>query len=348
MQSLSDSNTYQVNMTSVSPVDPKLSNPKVTGVIVSVREGGSYDKALTEYEQISRDGKVNVHVVTSNYIEELLSLFLGKDRTTDDSMILQRSKSIYDDIQNVPSNKVIFNWECCAGWCFHHGSEVMTEFKHKELTVYLMGFILSKGYMIMCADFALKALISCWEPNVFGPCPFRNIGECTGPLKLSFDTEVLKSCDSSQLRYLGNLSEKGEAVIQTMGSTIVYAVDSGVTTDRYELKVLTVASDFHNCQKFQSYVRTALNTEQKGTAGHVILKYPSGGILLTSNGHFCELKKVNTNAQRLQEVSSGIGEKYSQYVKQRLSQARELGGTMMEEAESNVLASEMINRVTSY
>ena len=35
--------------------------------------------------------------------------------------------------------------------------------------------------------------------------------------------------------------------------------------------------------------------DYKGTAGHVLLKYKSGGLLLTSMGHWIELLKIDTS-----------------------------------------------------
>jgi len=33
----------------------------------------------------------------------------------------------------------------------------------------------------------------------------------------------------------------------------------------------------------------------EGTAGHVLLTYPSGGMILTSMGHWVELMKIDTS-----------------------------------------------------
>ena len=39
--------------------------------------------------------------------------------------------------------------------------------------------------------------------------------------------------------------------------------------------------------------------EHEGAAGHVLLTYPSGGMILTSMGHWIELMKIDTSAEKL-------------------------------------------------
>ena len=43
--------------------------------------------------------------------------------------------------------------------------------------------------------------------------------------------------------------------------------------------------------------------EHKGSAGHVLLTYPSGGMILTSMGHWVELMKIDTSADKIFEVA---------------------------------------------
>ena len=43
--------------------------------------------------------------------------------------------------------------------------------------------------------------------------------------------------------------------------------------------------------------------DHKGTAGHVLLRFKSGGMLLTSMGHWVELMKVDTSEKKLFELA---------------------------------------------
>ncbi len=53
-----------------------------------------------------------------------------------------------------------------------------------------------------------------------------------------------------------------------------------------------------------------------GTACHVLLTYPSGGMILTSMGHWIELMKVDTSEKKLFEVAEqNFGAAYAQQMK---------------------------------
>lgn len=43
--------------------------------------------------------------------------------------------------------------------------------------------------------------------------------------------------------------------------------------------------------------------KHKGTAGHVTLTFPSGGVILTSMGHWAELMKIDTSEKKLFQVA---------------------------------------------
>lgn len=43
--------------------------------------------------------------------------------------------------------------------------------------------------------------------------------------------------------------------------------------------------------------------DNKGSAGHVLLTYTSGGMILTSMGHWVELMKIDTSPQKIFEVA---------------------------------------------
>ena len=82
-----------------------------------------------------------------------------------------------------------------------------------------------------------------------------------------------------------------------ISGTITYTVKSGIKSDFYDLTVLTVTPTInpgtHKCK--------IGNTE--GAASHVLLKYKTGGHLLTSMGHWIELMKIDTSEKKLFEVA---------------------------------------------
>ena len=85
-----------------------------------------------------------------------------------------------------------------------------------------------------------------------------------------------------------------------MSDTIVYSVNQKrKTTDAYDLKVLTIASSLDIKDK---NLECKIG-EKKGAAGHVLLKYKSGGHLLTSMTHWVELMRIDTSEKKLFELA---------------------------------------------
>ena len=52
--------------------------------------------------------------------------------------------------------------------------------------------------------------------------------------------------------------------------------------------------------------------DYRGTAGHVLLKYKTGGLLLTSMGHWIELLKIDTSETTFFKVArETFGDEYA-------------------------------------
>lgn len=88
------------------------------------------------------------------------------------------------------------------------------------------------------------------------------------------------------------MAEDGRCNIHALPSTIQYCVDSNnLNHGHYKLQVLTIVTSIMPYDK--RYISKIGQFE--GTAGHVLLKYPSGGMILTSMGHWIELMKIDTS-----------------------------------------------------
>ena len=88
--------------------------------------------------------------------------------------------------------------------------------------------------------------------------------------------------------------------VQAAGGTIVYSVDKTKLDHKiYKLQVLTVVPTV----KASSDKLKCKIGEFEGNAGHVLLTYPSGGMILTSMGHWIELMKVDTSAEKVFQVA---------------------------------------------
>jgi hypothetical protein len=96
------------------------------------------------------------------------------------------------------------------------------------------------------------------------------------------------------------MAEEGHCNIHALGQTIRYCIDSDKTKhDIYKVQVLTVVT---NCKPPKENYRSKIG-QYEGSAGHVLLRYPSGGMILTSMGHWIELMKIDTSEKKLFEVA---------------------------------------------
>merc|ERR1712048_1160906 len=148
------------------------------------------------------------------------------------------------------------------------------------------------------------------------------IGEFGGSMQLNFDPNDLAGCPSAQLQKAGEMSSDGSATLHAMPGTIAYTVDTRkADTSAYTLQVLTVASgmDGVDAEGLPQHLRCEA-AGHRGAAGHVILRYPSGGLLLVSAGHWVELSNIGVTEERLLEVAStAYGAAYSAEVQTRFA-----------------------------
>jgi len=220
------------------------------------------------------------------------------------------------DILDVEADSVVFNFECCSNFSdsgFGSGN--------------VMGIIeelIMSGHMVMCSDFSLKALISCWNRQTaprLGPNPFKKLGEFSESHVLVFDPEVLAKCCSTQLQKVGDLCKDGKCVVKALSGTIVYAADKALADNSdYKLEVLTVVtrtSSFNVASAASNFTWSVKDT--KGVCGHTVLTYPGGGKLLTSCGHWIELAKLDVSEEALLRVArKEYGEAYAQELQSSL------------------------------
>jgi len=175
----------------------------------------------------------------------------------------------------------------------------------------------------MASDFALKALINTWSVAHLGPLPFKNIGQCSNSIDLRFIPSELTACPSAQLQKVGSLCENGQATVKAMSGTIVFTVDAQATdTSAYRLEILTVATNSNGYNLANLEHQLCHIGPHKGTAGHVLLRYPSGGLLLCSAGHWLELVQLDVSMESLLKVAAkDYGAGYSSTLKQEISAA---------------------------
>jgi len=314
---------------------------ELVSVILTFRYSSSYDALYTDVPQKSEDGTyVAVYLlddVPASTVYDLLTAAASegahdvKERL---ASTLKNADQMLKDISSVDPESVVFNWECCSG-C---GGE---SFPHPAQTsVNLISYLLSKGFMVMCSDFSLKALINKWDAQKLGANPFKQMAQTfSGSVTLKFDPQRLKTFeDSAQLQVLGELCESGEASVHALGGTIIFAVDSSVTSLSHPkdcevswntIEVLTIATELGGVKpeeitKNKSEISSI--DRYSGLAGHCILTYgPSNGRLLVSCPHWIEISKLDSvDSERLQEVAK---ERFGEaFCAQMMVEEEELGG----------------------
>lgn len=292
-------------------------NLELAAVVVTIRNGASYDPAFDSCPQHGPEGTYVATYCLSGPLASILDAVRAEVGVVPHGTLGE----LMQDIRAVDPASVVFNLEGCSGYCNNSFGSV----QETRAAVDFMKAAIDLGHMVVCSDFSLKALIQQWDSNHFALNPFVQIGEFDGKFKLRFDTETLARCPSAQLQSVGNLSETGRVEIGAMPYTIAYTVDSAVAdaTDQYELQVLTVAYGMEGIKTEDLPPNQRCNLgKHRGVAGHVMLEYLSGGILLTSCGHWSELLHMDVSeAQLIRTALERHGEGYAEAISTQLGVA---------------------------
>jgi len=280
-------------------------------VIVSFSgHGNSYDALFTSVPQLAPQGRVAVYAATPDTIPLILSHLNGRGEPVNEI-----AQEISENIARLAANAVVFNFECCGDF----SSETFGG--NRVPTMDIIQHALKKGHMVMFSDFALKALIRDWSEPHLGPNPFVKVGEFGSSFELRFKPKDLLECASAQLTKVGQLCENGEATVHALGGTIAYDLRAGARdTAAYQLEVLTVATRLGS-MTLPAERRSQIG-DHTGIAGHVILKYPSGGNLLVSCGHWIELARLDVSAESVLKVAESTwGSDYSAQISEEIKSA---------------------------
>ena len=190
---------------------------------------------------------------------------------------LERIRTCIDRIGYVNTT---LNMECCSCYdltisltlCSKQSDQyVFIDKNTSEQVIDFMVYMLSKGSQVICADFALKALISNWNPDKFGAqCPVEQVGHVQGDLYVRYNIDACKEscfpqlktvaqlaipdnkntlkifdhCDSMAEHSEGKKHSEDSSVssmsMDAMGKTIVYRVLDSIDTN-LSVKVMSVA-----------------------------------------------------------------------------------------------------------
>lgn len=241
-----------------------------TAIIVSIHSVSSCDPHFTSNRQKSTGGtKTAVFQVKDTSIDLLLEGLDGKPSHP-------TVKLLFDEMAKLDPDCTVFNWECSSGYASGNFPEGASK------VLRLVTGLLNRRHMVMFSDFSLKALIANWDEKLLGPAPFAQIGGFSGEAHLHFDPVSFINSPSAQLQSIGDLSEKGQCSVHCPGGTTVYTVNlKKAKNSSYELQMLSVVSN--TLTPANQILKMKFGS---GSAGHVLLTYPTGGRLLASMTHW--------------------------------------------------------------
>jgi len=333
--SINKKNSYSNNPVNQSPIlfkIPQNDDPSkpLLSVIVTTYSGASYDDLFRQVPQVAPGGRVSLYSLGLDKITTFFNELINPDVCTNIEI-----KGLAKEMQEVNPDSVLFNFECCSG-C----SGADYHFPQKDSTLKLINHLLERGHMVMCSDFAVKALINDWSETL-GPNPFVKLGECSDFMELFFLPKSLEESPSKQLQMVGQLCQTGITNIHAMGGTVVFGVNSQKADNQiYSLSILTIMTNTTGFQMDEKNENLWSIEDKKGTVGHALLKYKTGGILLLSAGHWIELSNLNVNIDNLEQVAMKNYGTNNEY----LNELKEIRGSSSNESEKKERVQRMANK----
>lgn len=301
-------------------------NENPTNITLCVYSSTSYDDA---YRNIKNDGicKINCYVMGYEQINEFYDIIINKKETTNDCYI-----NFINDLNKVASKNVMIYFECCS---YLSMNEYHFPNKCIEIIEY---FVLEKKYLILCADFSLKALINDWNVDIFGKNPMIKYKEINEQ-KLEIEFEKKKFADSGlkQLKIMSDLvddnNDKGKIILHVLDCTVSFKLDN-LKDEKYNIDILSIVKkadnnnsntlkrkkistesddDDINISKRNKICECAIKKEKifNNFIGQAVINFVDGGKIFVSNGHFSELCNINcTDKSLFNSIEKTLGKKY--------------------------------------
>ena len=293
------------------------SNKEVTNIIICVSSGNAYDNA---YRNVNEgDGVINNYLIGYEKIQEFYKIIVEKEIDG----VSEAYKSLIKDLAKVKSENIMIYFECCS---FLQSNKYHFTEKCIELIKY---FVLEKKILVLCADFSLKCLINDWNEDVFGKNPFIESDEIKdGTIEIEFNKNKFINSGLKQLKIMGELIDKDENVgnilLKVLEGTISYKIKN-VQSEKYSIEILSNVKnneDLYPKNKKQKINCNSCENINDDFVGQALITFNNGGKLLASNGHFCELCKINYSQENLNStIINTFGNEYFQKYEEKINNA---------------------------
>merc|ERR1719197_295687 len=130
---------------------------KLVGVIVTIFEGNSYDAMFREVKPTTVPGeRISTYSISCSEVEKLHVFLASLVPIPEDQGAWN---SLVQDVRQVPTDSVVFNWECCSGCgdqafpcsCAREAEDQAPQIAGPSVTMQFMGFALRSGFTVMCS-----------------------------------------------------------------------------------------------------------------------------------------------------------------------------------------------------
>lgn len=296
-----------LNMSSLTKKSENTCEP--TNINLCIYSSKSYDEAYRKIKN-SDNCKINCYTIGYEKINEFYEIIVDKKETTDDSYL-----ELIRDLNKVKSQNVMVYFECCS---YLATNEYHFPKKCIELIEYL---VIKQNFLVLCADFSLKALINDWDSDIFGKNPmikYENIKE--QQLEIEFEKNKFANSGLKQLKIISDLVDdnenKGLITLHVLNETISFKLNN-LVDEKYNIDILSVIKnsktdiDEHvsKKKKLSSECDCKLTTDE--FIGQAIINFIGGGKIFISNGHFSELCNINyTDDTLLNSIENTLGKEY--------------------------------------
>merc|ERR1719498_1279695 len=171
---------------------PEQPGDAIAAVVITISGLESYDTLFSSVPQQSDEG-TTVHAFALN-AEAGVTRLLAALQAGHAQNVGGDNAAIYGELLEaigaVPSpDCVVINFECCGAYGDHGFCKHQHHQPGEDASVDLIALAVDRGFMVMCSDFSLKALIAKWTAGGalarrLGQCPFVKTGEFSGTMKL--------------------------------------------------------------------------------------------------------------------------------------------------------------------